>query len=101
MPGKTEFAVSAGEQEALADLRDHAPKAYLRERAATLLALARGWSVRRAAREAGLKAHHVDTIRDWLARYRVDGIAGLTMREGRGRKPASFRGVPRGARGGA
>jgi hypothetical protein len=98
MPGKTEFAVSASEQEALADLRDHAPKAYLRERAATLLALARGWSVRRAAREAGLKPHHVDTIRAWLARYRAAGIAGLSMREGRGRKPASF---PRAARGGA
>lgn len=98
MPWKTEFAVSAPEQEALVNLRDHAPKAYLRERAATLLAIAHGWSLRRAARDAGLKPHHVDTIRDWLARYRVSGIAGLSMREGRGRKPASF---PRPPRGGA
>ena len=98
MPEKTTFAVSAAEQEALVALRDHAPKAYLRERAATLLALARGWSLRRAARDAGLKPHHVDTVRAWLARYRADGLAGLPIREGRGRKPASFRGLSRSAR---
>lgn len=84
------LSLSAAEQTALGDLRDHAAKAYLRERAATVLAIARGWSLRRAAREAGLKPHHVDTIRAWVARYRCAGIAGLRIREGRGRKPASF-----------
>jgi Winged helix-turn helix len=98
MPEKTTFVLSATEQAALVAQRDHAPQAYLRERAATLLAIAHGWSLRRAARDAGLKPHHVDTVRAWLARYRADGLAGLRIREGRGRKPASFRSVSRPAR---
>lgn len=90
MPAPTQLPLDAEARQALCDLRDHAPKAYLRERAAVLLAIAHGRSMRAAAREAGLKPHHSETIRAWVARFRTEGVSGLFIRTGRGRKPASF-----------
>jgi len=74
-------------------LRDHAARPYLRERAAVLLAVAQGASIRRAAQHAGLKGHAADTVCAWVARYRAEGVGGLRIRKGRGRKPAAFPGV--------
>lgn len=90
MPGRTRLAVSAAARTTLCDLRDHGPKAYLRERAAVVLAVADGASLRKAAATAGLKPHHVETVWEWVHRYQMDGLVGLWMRKGRGRKPASF-----------
>jgi len=90
MPTRAQLALDAAAQQELCQVRDHAPKAYLRERAAVLLAVAAGRSQRAAARDAGLKAHHIETICHWVARYRAEGGAGLTIRSGRGRKPACF-----------
>lgn len=95
MPAPAQLPLDAAARQALGDLRDHAPKAYLRERAAVLLAIAAGASMRAAARTAGLKPHHIETVCHWVARYRAEGVSGLTIRGGRGRKPASF---PAGAR---
>jgi transposase len=81
------------DQEAeLRDLRDHAALPYLRERAAVLLGVAEGYSIRQCAQWAGLKAHDADTVCEWVHRYQQEGVAGLRIRQGRGRKPASFRG---------
>lgn len=90
MPAPARLDLDAAARQELCDLRDHAPKAYLRERAAVLLAIGAGRSMRAAGREAGLKPHHIETICHWVARYRAEGVAGLTIRGGRGRKPASF-----------
>ena len=90
MPAPAHLDFDDAARQALCDLRDHAPKAYLRERAAVLLAIGAGRSMRSAGRDAGLKPHHIETICHWVARYRAEGIAGLTIRKGRGRKPASF-----------
>ena len=79
------------EQEAeLVRARDHAPQPYLRERAAILLKIAAGQSIRAVARTGGLKPHHRDNVCGWVARYHTEGLAGLLVRKGRGRKPASF-----------
>lgn len=90
MPTAYRLAMGAAELVTLEQLRDHGPKAYLRERAAVLLAIARGTSIRRAALTAGLKAHDADTVCTWVARYQTQGVAGLWIRAGRGRKPAAF-----------
>ena len=42
MPARRTLHLSVEEREALEDLRDHAPKPYLRERAAALLLIASG-----------------------------------------------------------
>lgn len=69
-------------------LRDHAPKPYLRERAAGILKVAAGKSAAAVARDGLLRERYPDTVRAWLDRYRTEGEAGLLIRPGRGRKPA-------------
>jgi hypothetical protein len=98
MPAACHLTLDEAAQRRLEQARDHAPKPYVRERAATILAIARGVSIRRAARTAGLKPHKPDTVCQWVARYQAAGVAGLGIRKGRGRKPACF---PAGQRPGA
>jgi transposase len=38
-----------------------------------------------------LRPHKPDTLYRWLDRYDAEGVAGLVIRAGRGRKPAFFR----------
>lgn len=95
MPARAQLTLDPVARQTLCELRDHGPKAYLRERAAIVLAIADGRSMRAAAREAGLKPHHIETICAWVARYRAQGLAGLFIARGRGRKPASFPAGPR------
>ena len=76
------------QQTCLEAARDHHPKPYMRERAAALLKVAEGFSVPRVARWGLLKPHDPDTLYRWVHRYREEGIAGLLVRPGRGRKPA-------------
>lgn len=80
--------LSATDRCALLHLRDHDPKAYRRERAAALLKIADGASAAAVARTGLLKPRHPDTVCAWVARFRAEGIAGLTIRSGRGRRPA-------------
>ncbi len=80
--------LSDAERRALVALRDHGPKAYLRERAAALLKVADGQSAAHVARAGLLRPRQPDTVYRWLHRYWAAGIAGLWDRPGRGRKAA-------------
>ena len=82
------LSLSKADRAALARLRATSPKPYLRERAAALLQIADGASARHVARHGLLQPRHPDTVYRWLDRYQTDGLNGLTMRPGRGRKPA-------------
>ena len=82
------FVLTTMERPTLEELRDHGPKAYLRERAAALLKVDAGMSPTRVAREGLLRPRKPDTIYAWLDRFIEHGLAGLTIRTGRGRKPA-------------
>ena len=88
MPVPYQFHVSVAQRSELRQTRDHAQEPYLRERAAVLLKIAGGESLQEAARSAGLKRHHPDTIGAWVHRYEQAGLEGLHIRPGRGRKPA-------------
>jgi transposase len=72
----------------LEEMRDHHPKAYMRERAAALLKIADGQSVAEVARNGLLRRRHWETVADWLNGYVRHGLAGLYLKAGRGRKPA-------------
>ena len=76
------------ERTALEGVRDTAALPYLRERAAALLKIADGGVAAHVAREGLLRARQPDTVYGWVHRYRAEGLAGLTIRPGRGRKPA-------------
>lgn len=69
-------------------MRDNADKAYLRERAAAMLKIADGMSPHAVAQHGLLKRRKPDTVYEWLNRYEAEGIEGLYIRDGRGRKPA-------------
>ncbi len=86
MPGT--LVLSAADRTALMRLRDTAPKASLRERAAALLKVADGQPAAHVARAGLLRGRDPDTRSAWLNRYRAEGVAGLTIRPGRGRTPA-------------
>lgn len=82
------LSLPAPERTALRHLRDHAPKPYLRERAAALLKLADGATIQQVAQTGLLRPRARATVADWLNRYLTEGLAGLTLRPGRGRKAA-------------
>ena len=90
MPTAYQLLLTQEQEAELVRARDHAPQPYLRERAAVLLKIAAGQSIRRAAATGGLKPHHRDSVCGWVARYQTEGLVGLLVRKGRGRKPASF-----------
>lgn len=74
----------------LEDMRDHHAKSYLRERAACLLKIADGESARQVALHGLLKRRRPETVCSWVRRYQEEGLAGLMIKPGRGRKPAFF-----------
>lgn len=80
----------------LEQLRDHDPTPYMREKAAAILKVAAGQSLRAVARAGLLRPRRRETIATWVRRYLAEGPAGLRVRPGRGRKPAFF---PLGGRG--
>lgn len=64
------------------------PKPYRRERAAAILKVADGEVAYQVARRGLLRPRDPDTLYRWLDRFERDGIAGLSLSPGRGRKPA-------------
>ena len=72
----------------LLDCREHHPKAYMREKAAAILKVAAGQSVRQVAAHGLLRPRQPKKVGQWIDRYLAEGRAGLLVRKGRGRKPA-------------
>lgn len=85
-----ELFLSAPERAELERMARTDPKPYRRERAAALLKIAAGEVAAEVARRGLLRPRDPDTVYSWLDRYQEDGLAGLTIRPGRGRKPAFF-----------
>ena len=88
MPKPLELQLSVGAREELEHVRDHDADAYMREKAAALLQIAGGQSGRAVARYGLLKHRRPDTVYEWVRRYQGEGIEGLRVKPGRGRKPA-------------
>jgi hypothetical protein len=86
--GMRELYVSADERQALEQMAQRDPKPYRRERATALLKIAAGQPAAVVARSGLLRPRDPDTLYSWLDRYEADGLAGLTIAPGRGRKPA-------------
>lgn len=82
------------ERPELEKIRDHHPKPYVRERAAAILKIADHMSGREVALHGLLKPRCPDSIYDWVKDYRSEGVKGLVIKPGRGRKPAFSPSVP-------
>lgn len=98
MPNPLTIVLTDTERAELEDIRNHHPRPYIRERASALLKIADGVSGRETARHRLVRPHWPDTIYEWVRRYQAEGIAGLKIRPGRGRK-AAFSPSVRGQRG--
>lgn len=88
MPKQLKIKLSIQQRAELEDLRDNHERAYLRERAAAILKVADGQSGLQVAEHGLLKRRNVDALYDWVHRYEAEGVEGLNIRPGRGRKPA-------------
>jgi hypothetical protein len=77
----------AAERTTLEQAVRHHPKAYARERAAALVKIADRTAAARVAEQGLLTRHKPDTVYRWLNEYEAHGLAVLTIRPGRGRKP--------------
>ena len=88
MPTTRRLVLTEQQRHQLAHLRDLSPKPYLRERAAALLKIAEGMPAAQVARQGLLRPRQPDTLYRWLNAFMAQGIEGLKVRPGAGRKPA-------------
>ena len=88
MPKRIHLELSASEREELERVRRHDGRPYMREKAAALLKIADGQVASQVAERGLLQSHDPDIIYRWLKRWQTQGVAGLVVQKGRGRKAA-------------
>jgi hypothetical protein len=88
MPRIYQLILEDYERMTLIEMRDHHPKAYLRERAAALLKVEGGEPIHRVAQAGLLRQREWETVAGWVKGFAQKGLGCLYMQKGRGRKPA-------------
>jgi hypothetical protein len=91
MAQRRTLTLTPAERHALERMRTTDPKPYRRQRALALLRIADGHTPHWVALHGLGHPVSPDQVYTWLSRYQAEGRAGLTIRPGRGRKPACFR----------
>jgi len=87
MPKSLTIELKAEQRRELEHARDHHEKPHVRERAAAILKIADGKSGRQVALDGLLKPRDPDSVYSWFHRYETEGLKGLLIKSGRGRKP--------------
>jgi len=87
MPAAYKLELTEEQRAELEMARRRHPKAYVRERAAAILKVDEGASIRQVALKGLLRRRRPETVKEWISRYLAEGLAGLLIRPGRGRKP--------------
>lgn len=87
MAARKQVSLSDEQRQELEQARDRHGKPYVRERAAAILKVADGQSMRQVALHGLLKPHEPEAVSGWIARYLQEGLPGLRVRKGAGRKP--------------
>ena len=90
MPAPLAVVLRPEQTQELERLRDHDPTPHIREKAAAILKVAAGQSLRAVARAGLLRPRRRETVARWVRQYLAEGPPGLRVRPGRGRKPAFF-----------
>lgn len=96
MPKYRTLRLNDAQRAELVETLTRSKKAYLRERAAAILKIADGTPAAQVAQGGLLQVRDPDTLYSWLNRYLAEGLPGLHIRPGRGRKPAFSPSVPYG-----
>lgn len=89
MPKRYAVELSAEKREKLERWVKNPPKPYLRDRARAILRIADGEPIYQVARALRTRVSR-DTVGKWVRRYQVEGIEGLKIKSGRGRKAAFY-----------
>jgi len=88
MPKIIHLELSEAQRAELEAVRSRDPRPYLREKAAALLKIAEGQVAAQVAEKGLLKTHDPDVVYRWLKGWEAQGVAGLVVKKGRGRKSA-------------
>jgi hypothetical protein len=81
--------LKAEERQQLERWLKNPPRPYLRERARALLLIADGQPGQQVSQMLRRRVHRT-TIGEWVKRFQAEGLAGLQIKPGRGRKPLFF-----------
>lgn len=88
MPKYIVVELSEKQEAELEKVRHQHPKAYMRERAAAVLKVAKGETVTAVAEKGLLTRHEPETVHHWIKHYLTHGLQGWVIQSGRGRKAA-------------
>ena len=83
------ITLSEEQQQELRHCRDHHERPYMRMKAAAILKVATGQTIKQVALTGLNKSVTQECVSVWISRYEQDGLDGLRVQPGRGRK-ASF-----------
>jgi transposase len=87
MPKRYCIELDAEQHDQLERWTRNPPKPYLRYRAQAILRIADGEPVYKAAEGLRIRIHR-NAVSNWVQRFEAEGIEGLRIRPGRGRKPS-------------
>lgn len=85
MPKRIRIQLSEAEREKLERWVKNPARSYLRYRAQAILQIAEGKPVYQVAQQLKLRVHRT-TVSNWAQRYLAEGLSGLKVKPGRGRK---------------
>ena len=86
MPKRIVIELKGEEQSQLERWVRNPPQPYLRERARAILRIAKGETIYQVARTLRIRVHRT-AVSEWAHRFREEGVEGLKIKAGRGRKP--------------
>lgn len=87
MPKVYRIELTLEQREELKRTASRHKKPFMRERASGILKVADRNSLRQVAYHQLLTRHAPETVKGWCEAYLAQGLAGLEIRKGRGRKP--------------
>jgi hypothetical protein len=90
MASKRKVCLNEQQYAELVKTRDTDPTPYIRQRAAAILKVADGKSVNWVRKYGLLRRMSHEAVSCWIDRYEQEGLEGLRVRPGRGRKPVFF-----------
>ena len=83
------IVLTAEERQKLKRWMKNPPKPYLRERARAILLVAEGKEGQEVSQMLRVRVHRT-TVGEWVRRFQAEGVEGLKIKAGRGRKPRFF-----------
>lgn len=86
MPRSLNLHLTDEQRRELTWARDRHPKPYVREKAAALLKIADRQTAKQVAQQGLLRTRQSRTVRLWVKRYLQQGLPGLVVAPGRGRR---------------